>query len=75
MKYHKLACWWIDLGIEMAQRTATNPRESFDIRERCQRQVEALKRSRDVLVRDSERLEREQEQSAYNGCPRPGGTE
>lgn len=67
MKHHKLACWWIGLGIEVARKTANNPAESPETRERCLRQIERLTEAHDVLARDSERREKEESANAQGG--------
>jgi len=64
MKHHKLACWWIGVGLEVARKTANSPSETPEARERCLRQIEKLTEAHDVLARDSERREKEE---ASNG--------
>lgn len=67
MKYHKLACWWIGVGLEVARKTANSPNESPETRERCLRQIEKLTEAHDVLARDSERREREEAHGQNQG--------
>lgn len=59
MKFHRLACFWIGVGIEVARKTANSPTETPEMRERCLRQIERLTDAHDVLARDSERREKE----------------